>query len=80
MNPSIVPLATEPFAATRTVKMQRTGIQISNLTIERQGIIDYLKNITADKMETALVHALEVGVVEIALRRADFRRRTENRA
>jgi len=76
MKPSIVPLAVEPFNASRSVHVQRKGIQIHDLTIERQGIVDYLKTITADKLETALVHALEVGVVEIGMRRADFQRRT----
>ena len=80
MKPSIVPLAVEPLAATRTVNVQSTGIQIQNLTIERSGIVDYLKNITEDKMELALVHALEVGVVAIEARRAEFRRRMEKPA
>jgi len=75
MKPSIVPLADEPFASTRRVQVRRTGIQIQDLTIERSGIVDYLRNVTADKLETALVHALEVGVVEIGMRRAEFRRR-----
>lgn len=80
MNPSIVPLAAEPSDGTQAVKLQRQGIQIQNLTIERQGIVDYLKTMTADKVEVALVHALEVGVVAIEARRAEFRRRTEKRA
>ena len=61
MNSSIVPLAVEPFAETRGVNVQRREIQIQNLTIERQGIVDYLKNVTAGNLEVALVHALEVG-------------------
>jgi hypothetical protein len=80
MKSSIVALAVEPFATTRSVNVQRKEIQIQNLTIERQGIVDYLKNVTADKVEVALVHALEVGVVAIEMRRAEFRRRTERRA
>lgn len=80
MNSSIVPLAVEPFATTRSVNVQRREIQIQNLTIERQGIVDYLKNVTAGNLEVALVHALEVGVVAIVARRAEFLRRTEKRA
>ena len=74
MNPSVLPVAMQPLAGTRYVNLQRKGIQISNLTIERPGIVDYLKNVTAEKLEVALIHALEVGVVEIEARR---RRRTE---
>jgi hypothetical protein len=74
MNPSVVPVAIEPLGGTRYVNIQRKGIQISNLTIERPGIVEYLKNMTSEKLEIALIHALEVGVVEIEARR---RRRVE---
>ena len=78
MNPSVVSLAADP--GTRTVNVRQSGIQIQNLTIERPGIVDYLKSVTDDKKEMALVHAIEVGIVAIEARRASFqRRRAENR-
>ena len=77
---AIVPLATEPHTTTRTVNVRYKGVQIQNLTIERQGVVDYLKKMTADKIEVALVHALEVGIVEIESRRAQFQRRTVHKA
>ena len=79
MNPAVGPIAVAPFASTQSVNVQRKEIQIQNLKIERQGIVDYLQRMSADKVEVALLHALEVGVVEIEARRAGFRRRTENR-
>jgi len=74
MNPSVTPVAVQPLEGTRYVNIQRKGIQISNLTIARAAIVEYLKNMTGDKVEIALIHALEVGIVEIEARR---RRRTE---
>jgi hypothetical protein len=56
------------------VDIQSGTITIQDLRIERQAIVDYLKTIAPDKQEIALVHALEVGVLELAVRRERFRR------
>ena len=74
MNPSVTPVVVEPLEGTRYVNIHRKGIQISNLMIDRAAIVEYLKNMTGEKVQIALIHALEVGVVEIEARR---RRRTE---
>jgi hypothetical protein len=56
------------------VDVQSAAITIQDLCIERPAIVDYLKTIAPDKQEIALVHALEVGVLELAVRRERFRR------
>jgi hypothetical protein len=53
----------------RPVKVLSTKMTIQKLTVERPSIVAYLKNIPADKLEIALVHALEVGVTELVARR-----------
>jgi hypothetical protein len=54
------------------VEIDSATINIQTLRIERPSIVDYLKTITPDKQEIALVHALEVGVTELAARRERF--------
>ncbi len=54
--------------------MESAAINIRELRIERPAVVDYLKAIAPDKLEIALVHALEVGVIELALRRERFQR------
>jgi hypothetical protein len=49
-------------------------MRIHDLSIERPAIVAYLKAIAPDKQEIALVHALEVGVTELASRRERFQR------
>ncbi len=56
------------------VEVQSAAISIQDLCIERPAIVAYLKAIAPDKQEIALVHALEVGVTELALRRERFQR------
>jgi hypothetical protein len=56
------------------VEVQSATINIQELRIERPAIVAYLKAIAPDKQEIALVHALEVGVTELALRRERFQR------
>jgi hypothetical protein len=56
------------------VEVQSATINIQELRIERPAIVAYLKGIAPDKQEIALVHALEVGVTELALRRERFQR------
>ena len=56
------------------VEIQSTTLNIQELRIERPSIVDYLKAISPDKQEIAIVHALEVGITEMALRRERFQR------
>jgi hypothetical protein len=64
----------EPIAAhtERTVQVMATSMRIHDLSIDRPAIIAYLQRIPVDKQEIALVHALEVGVTELAARRERF--------
>jgi len=55
------------------VQVLSTSMTIHDLSIERPSIIDYLKTIAPDKQAIALVHALEVGVVEMIARRQRFK-------
>ena len=54
------------------LEVEAATINIQELRIERPSIVDYLKTITPEKQEIALVHALEVGVTELAARRERF--------
>ena len=49
--------------------MLSNSVRIHELTIERPAIAVYLEHIAPDKLEIALVHALEVGVTELVARR-----------
>jgi hypothetical protein len=70
----LAPIAATPTAApARPVQVLATSMTIHELTIDRPAIIAYLFNIPADKQEIALVHALEVGIMELAARRERFR-------
>ena len=61
----------EPVAALteRPVEVLSNSVRIHELTIERPAIAAYLEHIAPDKLEIALVHALEVGVTELVSRR-----------
>jgi hypothetical protein len=48
-------------------------MRIRDLSIEKPAILAYFKNIAADKQEIALIHALEVGIAELAARRERFK-------
>jgi len=64
----------EPLAATpERVQVLATSMHIRDLSIERPSIIAYLQNIAPEKLEIALVHALEVGITEMQARRERFR-------
>lgn len=56
----------------RAVQVQATTMRIQDLTVERPAIIAYLRNIAPEKQEIALLHALEVGISEMAARRERF--------
>jgi hypothetical protein len=62
---TVVPLG----ASLQHIEVHATRMRIRDLSIERAGIVDYLRDISPDKQEVALVHALEVGVTEILARR-----------
>ena len=55
------------------VQVLSTSMLIRDLSIERPSIIAYLQNIAPEKLEIALVHALEVGITEMQARRERFR-------
>ena len=65
----------EPVAGTKETAVQvlSSRIRIHNMSIERPSIVAYFKNISADKQEIALVHALEVGIAELTARRGRFK-------
>ena len=70
----LAPIAATPTATPgRPVQVLATSMTIHELTIDRPAIIAYLLNIPTDKQEIALVHALEVGIMELAARRERFR-------
>ena len=54
--------------------IQSTAITIQELRIERPTILDYLRTVAPEKQKIALIHALEVGVIELAVRRERFQR------
>ncbi len=58
----------------RSVEVLATSLRIRDLSIERPAIVAYLRAIAPDKQEIALLHALEVGVTELASRRERFQR------
>ncbi len=66
---------TEPVAAIteRPVQMLTSTMRIHQLVIDRPAVVAYFQNISADKQEIALVHALEMGVKELAARRERFK-------
>lgn len=49
--------------------MLATTVRIRELTIDRPAVAAYLERIAPEKLEIALVHALEVGVTELVARR-----------
>ena len=60
-----------PVAATTEASGAPDAIQIQ-LTIERQAVIAYLRTIEPQKREIALLHALEIGINELGVRRERF--------
>ena len=58
----------------RTIEVLSTTVRVHELTIERPAIAAYLEHIAPDKLEIALVHALDVGVTELAARRERFKK------
>ena len=60
----------------RTVQVLTSTMRVQKLVIDRPAIVAYFQGIPADKQEIALVHALEVGVTELAVRRGRVKRET----
>jgi hypothetical protein len=58
----------------RTIEVSSSSVRIHELTIERPAIAAYLEHIAPEKLEIALVHALEVGVTELVARRERFKK------
>ena len=67
--------ALEPVAGTKETSVQVLSMQmrIRDISIEKPAVVAYFKSIPADKQEIALVHALEVGIAELAARRERFK-------
>ena len=65
----------EPVAGTKDTSVQVLSmrIRIHDVNIEKAEVVAYFKSIPADKQEIALVHTLEVGVAELAMRRERFK-------
>jgi hypothetical protein len=65
----------EPVAGTKETAVQVLSMRmkIHDLSIDQPAIVAYFKTIPADKQEIALVHALQVGITELAARRERFR-------
>ena len=65
----------DPIAAPADKPSQLLGevMKIHELRIERPTIIAYLQAIAPEKQEIALMHALEVGIMELQARRERFR-------
>ena len=51
------------------VRLLAASVRVSDLCITQPGIVAYLRGMAPDKVELALVHALDVGVGELARRR-----------
>jgi len=61
----------EPMATStrRSIQVLSMKMRIQDVSIERAAIVGYFSSIPPDKLEIALVHALEVGVAELVARR-----------
>jgi hypothetical protein len=71
LNHPLQPVAVIPG---RSLEVMATTVRIHELTIDRPAIAAYLDHIAPSKQEIALVHALEVGITELAARRERFRK------
>jgi hypothetical protein len=65
----------EPVAGTKETSVQVLSMRmrIHDVSIDRPAVVEYFKSIPADKQEIALVHAIEVGIAELAMRRERFK-------
>ena len=51
------------------VRLRTTSVRVSDVVLTRPTVVAYFRTIAPDKLERALVHALEVGVAELLARR-----------
>lgn len=51
------------------VELQPSKLLIHELAVSRPEILDYMRAISPDKREIAVMHAIEVGVMEIVARK-----------
>jgi hypothetical protein len=75
VNPPLEPI--EPVAALTerdSIEVSSSSVRIHELTIERPAIAAYLEHISPEKLEIALVHALDVGITELVARRERFKK------
>ena len=68
------PLKAVAMIPERSLEVMTTTVRIHELTIERPAIAAYLEQLAPNKREIALIHALEVGIMELAARRARFKK------
>ena len=71
MGEEIAPVAS---VTERPVQVLTSTMRVQKLTIDRPAVVAYFQGIPADKQEIALLHALEVGITELAVRRRKFKR------
>lgn len=71
MNQNLPDDAIRPVGASLGphVEVLETTMRIHELSIDRADVVAYLRNISPDKQEVALVHAIQVGITEILARR-----------
>jgi hypothetical protein len=70
-NPEIGPMAAP---TERPVQVSSTTVRIRELTVDRPQVAAYLDAIAPDKQEVALIHLIEVGVIELLARRDRFKK------
>jgi hypothetical protein len=70
-NESLEPLAS---MTEQPIEVSSGTVRVHEVTIVRPAIAAYLEHIAPDKLEIALVHALEVGVTELVSRRERFKK------
>jgi hypothetical protein len=58
----------------RPIEVLSNTVRVHELKIERPAIAAYFEHIAPDKLEIALVHALDVGVTELVARRERFKK------
>ena len=65
----------EPVAGMKETSVQVLSMRmrIHDVNVEKPAVVAYFKNIPADKQEIALVHAIEVGIAELTMRRERFK-------
>ena len=66
--------ATATATAVATIRVSFDGVHVHELTINRPAVSAYLHNIAPEKQEIAFIHALDVGVTELAARRERIRK------